>query len=289
MNLIKLNQKQKRRNLSCEQASMELSDSMLRLTYQHIEEWGDKEPGLHRYPSQLDMTNRQYLKSSHVQAQPFNVPLARSLNFFGHSIGSDKLGHFTSFGRRYMERYLDILESLKYDPNYTEEQKIYLAKTDAVQWGFLSEGTVVGKIASGVFSYADLEANYQGLEFLLSFCDGKGPYELTWDATKERWDVDNLFAVSLEKFINPDWDEVFNNSVYAFYRWDNVQGVFVDRYCALRTHPLILERFTRYKKSYTPSFAKLYQLKREGQVTYKGHVYGKMQLEHDLFYYCDQQ
>ena len=62
-------------------------------------------------------------------------------------VGSDKFGHFFSEGYSYYELYTDD------DPH------------SAIEYGKLTEETYYGELTTGVFSYADLVANINGLRF----------------------------------------------------------------------------------------------------------------------------
>ena len=75
----------------------------------------------------------------------------------GIYMGTDKLGHFVTVGLAYYRKYL-FHKWL----GRTKQESI----EKAFKRGIFSEKTYYGNIISGVFSYADLEANYQGLLYL---------------------------------------------------------------------------------------------------------------------------
>jgi hypothetical protein len=82
--------------------------------------------------------------------------LSPNLQINGYYLGADKLSHFASTGRRYLKRYLK-----KKKKGFSEEDSVQAA----IRYGLLNEASVLGWWASGVFSYADMEANYQGLVY----------------------------------------------------------------------------------------------------------------------------
>ena len=103
-------------------------------TYQLIEEYLDNDPAIDRYPRRPGveaddvrrdrgetvergyMTDMEYLANSVVQKSPINTPLSRIVNAYGIYTGSDKFGHFTSFGVRYLDQMRDnILNGMNYD------------------------------------------------------------------------------------------------------------------------------------------------------------------------------
>ncbi len=67
----------------------------------------------------------------------------------GHLIGLDKLGHFFAEGWEYFEQ--------THRKNATVEQ--------AIQWGSRQEAGKFGYATTGVYSYADLVANFNGWRF----------------------------------------------------------------------------------------------------------------------------
>jgi hypothetical protein len=278
--LIALNHKDSKGKLSCEEAIITLKKDFFRPTYQLIEEWIDHDPSIDRYPSRLEMDDASYTRNSHIVRQPFWVPLARGVKVYGIYAGADKFGHFTSFGSHYAEKYWKAKKKMNKLPSEEAHKK---ALTAAVEYGFFSERTFVGKLATGVLSYADLEANYQGLLFTLEFCKENSKHPLKYDRSAGEWSIDHFEAISLRDYVNPDWDETFNNSRYAFYKWDDTSEVFANKYC-LEIGPKwksIEERFNTYYARYTPSLNKMYQKEFE-----KDLPEDERQEAHDLFTFC---
>jgi hypothetical protein len=99
-------------------------------------------------------------------------------------IGSDKLGHFFQQGYQYFEKYKEGASELE-----TEE---FGEKLENEEYG-LGNNSAFG---SGVFSFADLEANRQGLEFYKEL--NKNPH-LTFD---------------INKYVNDQWNEEINKNLY---------------------------------------------------------------------------
>ena len=74
----------------------------------------------------------------------------------GHLVGSDKLGHFLSQGRKFWNRY----------QKYEDEAR-------AAEHSAYTERALFGQMTTGVYSNADLVANYEGYRFYRSlFEDG---------------------------------------------------------------------------------------------------------------------
>ncbi len=117
-------------------------------------------------------------------------------------VGSDKLGHFFTEGHSYYRRYLEK------------------DTTSALEYGELLESTFYGELTTGIFSYADLVANLNGLRFWNSIL-AKKPDPI--DASREvkpligcrngKWR--RLRPFDWRNYIDPAWDEAINCNVYG--------------------------------------------------------------------------
>lgn len=112
-------------------------------------------------------------------------------------IGSDKIGHFFSQGRKYYRRYLK---------SGSEE--------DAAKQSAFTERAIFGSGATGSYSNADLVANYEGYRFYRSLFDddvisGKTAI-LRWE--NDRWVIQREFDWA--DHVNEYWDEALNVSYY---------------------------------------------------------------------------
>jgi hypothetical protein len=111
----------------------------------------------------------------------------------GVLIGSDKLGHFLSQGRKFYRRYL----------KYQDESK-------AAEHSAYTERALFGQGTTGVYSNADLVANYEGLLFYRSLFEdniipGK-PAILAWQGNG--WVIQRQFTWA--DHVNEYWDEALN-------------------------------------------------------------------------------
>jgi len=125
-------------------------------------------------------------------------------------IGSDKLGHFISQGRKYYRRYL----------RFASEEK-------AAEHSAFTERAIFGQLSNGVYSNADLVANYEGHRFYRSLFEddiipGK-PAILRWD--DERWVMQREFDWA--DHVNEYWDEALNVNHYdaALYKYMHAEFV----------------------------------------------------------------
>lgn len=206
-------------------------------TYQKIEQYLEEEPGIDRYPrrprstksleriadgeiaSSGYMNNREYRKASIVKTSPFNVPLSRIVNVYGIYSGTDKFGHFTSFGARYQKKYTELLES------GMDKETAFNQVMDS---SYQSENGLVGMYFTKVFSRGDLEANFQGMLFVWRLCQQDADVRLR--RGDDGWELQNLQSFSMQDYINPDWDESFNSSLFSKGKWrKHVVPTFIAR------------------------------------------------------------
>jgi hypothetical protein len=111
----------------------------------------------------------------------------------GTLIGSDKLGHFLSQGRKFWRRY-----------------QRYLDESRAAEHSAYTERALFGQMTTGVYSNADLVANFEGYRFYRSLFEddivpGK-PAILTWKI--DHWEIQRPFTWA--DHVNAYWDEALN-------------------------------------------------------------------------------
>lgn len=188
------------------------------------------------FPSR-DKLKSDYINNS-IYAKSFllkTFPLAPTININGVYIGSDKIGHFFSVGRYYYRVYLRS-KMLGFS-NWDAIMKSYKA-------GLFSEKTYYGLWASGVYSYADLQANYEGFHWALSFCEGPRPMLFKKDGV---WHWNGNFQI--QDYVSPLWDETFNTNSYSKSRGREVFKQLSKR--CLKTDPAhIAERFSYYSNNF---------------------------------------
>jgi len=112
-------------------------------------------------------------------------------------VGSDKLGHFLSQGRKFWRRY----------QKYVDESK-------AAERSAYTERALFGQMTTGVYSNADLVANYEGFLFYQSlFHDDIVPGKvaiLAWQ--DDHWVIQRPFTWA--DHVNEYWDEALNVNHY---------------------------------------------------------------------------
>lgn len=112
-------------------------------------------------------------------------------------IGSDKIGHFISQGRKYYRRYI----------RYEDEAR-------AGEWSAFTERAIFGQMSTGSYSNADLVANFEGYVFYRSLFEdnvipGK-PAILKWE--NDGWKFQRPFDWA--DHVNEYWDEALNINHY---------------------------------------------------------------------------
>jgi len=128
-------------------------------------------------------------------------------------IGTDKLGHFISQGRKYYRRFR----------RYGSEER-------AAEQSHLTERAIFGQLSNGIFSNADLVANYEGHRFYRSLfedniVDGK-PSILRWE--DDHWVIQRPFDWA--DHVNEYWDEALNVNYFDAALYGRMHDKFIT-YC----------------------------------------------------------
>lgn len=190
------------------------------------------------YPQTFHYVERSIYQDPFLPHIP-QFGLAPNIQVNGYYFGTDKLSHFASVGYLYFAKYLkEIYKG-------TKEKE---AERKAINYGIRDERTLHGYWASGVFSYADLEANYQGFLFYRSLCIDQ---ERFLENVRGSWVLNN--KPRIEKYVDENWDESYNLSYRLKPNWKKVLPILQRTYC-LRKNP----RLDFYKKAPRKSFSRTY-------------------------------
>ena len=161
-----------------------------------IEKWAMKSDEIERLqPSRYESIYRGHPLWATRVAALFGVGPTIKIN--GQLVGSDKLGHFLSQGRKFYRRYLK-----------------YLDESKAAEHSAYTERALFGQMTTGVYSNADLVANYEGYLFYRSLFEddiipGK-PAILAW--VDDGWVIQRPFTWA--DHVNEYWDEALNVNHY---------------------------------------------------------------------------
>jgi hypothetical protein len=148
---------------------------------------------------------------------------------YGVEFGTDKLEHLFQQGFHY---YKVEREQLTKDPDAAN------AARKAVEWGKKTERTYYGLLASGVYSNADLYANYAGMRFydgLVRPVDiGDTEREAVIEQVDGMWRIKNPGALGqrlIKPFISEHLNEALNPSGYAFTIFASVRAMVRKKAC----------------------------------------------------------
>jgi hypothetical protein len=168
----------------------------------------------------LSLNDSIYRDIDYIEGISLNLKeLSDVVNINDVHIGIDKLGHFFAEGWRYFEMVA------------FEEKTVY----DALAWGKEKETGLFGYSTTGIFSYADLSANFNGMRFWNKVLRKQGdplkgvfanllewPYvtcdiqvldsinagEIVW-----AWEYNTAFDIA--DYVDESWDEANNCNSYA--------------------------------------------------------------------------
>ncbi|AUN98243.1 hypothetical protein DOM21_09990 [Bacteriovorax stolpii] len=233
-------------NKGKEVACRDLADDVMtgivgKFSISKISQFAKNSPDIERFPgdeiSQLEYINQSIYKDGGF---PFYFGIiSRTINVGGVYIGTDKLGHFALVGRNYYRRYLENL-----DKGMSPE----VAKKDSVFTGFKQEIHILGYTLGGVLSFGDLEANYQGMTFAISMCDGENPYLIKENG---QWKKNPKRVFDIKNYINPKMDESYKPAFWKPKLWEKIKPTIKEVYCELKKNPLYIERVKSYQSKIT--------------------------------------
>lgn len=201
-----------------------------------------KDDGIYFHPAQKHLL-KDYRDSIYRGFMwPFWMPVSQTIRINNVHLGADKLDHFFSSGRRYLKAYYRRRAS---GMNHGE------AMASVIRFGvtMMEERGVLGLWTSGAFSYADLEANFQGMMLGLNFCGSARPHVKR--ESDGRWVI--AHPIDMGRYVNPLWDEAFNNSYYVAFRQNGISRVLKQEYCELGRSPKAKRLWGGYRKQLGPA------------------------------------
>jgi hypothetical protein len=247
--LKKINKSRKAKHLSCHQVVIKIGKGFFQGHESKLARLMRGHPTIDRFPKKMIHENKQQKKMSKELFKksiygkrkfwPYNtIHLAPVININGLYIGSDKLGHITGMGLAYYQRY-----------NFWRKRGKghHFALSRAFKFGVLSEKTILGQMASQIFSYADLEANYQGFLLYQSMCDKVRPRLIL--GKNGKWL--SVRKVNLASYVTPYMNEIFNPSTYNKRNGQKILKSLRELHCDLEKkrplHSGLMKRLQFYK------------------------------------------
>lgn len=226
---------------SCEDVSHRVYQRFRIAGLHKIELWAENTPRIDRSPHHEEYAG--FLRESSIYRNSrfwdwgLTFGVRPTFNVDGIHLGADKLSHFFQTGWKYHRRFRALLEA------GVPEQE---ALERVVRYGVKTEYGALGLGATGVFSFADLEANYQGFRFYQSLCEGEHPRLVK---AADGWRLQRPF--DWREYVSPRLDESCDNSAFTPKRWSEVRANLQRDYCprldseVFREHARQCARFAR--------------------------------------------
>lgn len=201
----------------------ELGDGVFPLS--HIGTW----LSTHRFTGKPSRFKTSYGDSIYILSPTNYVTISPTVKLYGFEFGTDKVEHFFQQGYSYYQIYKRSLASGLAAEESTRR---------AIKWGQMTERTYFGTLVSGVYSNADLYANYAGLKFYLGLIQpvtvGGIVRQPLLKLADGRWQVSadaNLSASILRPFISDRLNEAFNPSGFNAFLFPSVKNVVRKHSC----------------------------------------------------------
>ncbi len=165
----------------------------------------------HKFGCQPDRYKTSYGESIFFLNPTDYLTISPTVRLFGSEFGIDKLEHFFQQGYKY---YTIEKESSANGKSPHE------AAQKAIKWGQRTERTYYGLLASGVYSNADLYANYAGMKFFQGLTKPLEINDKTRPATLElkdgRWFVVATGEHLIKPFMTDHMNEALTPSAFRF-------------------------------------------------------------------------
>ncbi|MBI2522646.1 MAG: hypothetical protein HYV97_19655 [Bdellovibrio sp.] len=251
---------------SCEDATVDILQEYHAFWWgERIENWILDNADIQKIPEYSSMSRMEAISHS-IYRDVFKFKakiLGYNIRISGVNLGIDKMGHFSSVGLSYYQRMLEVSRKMQVDTTdllqYLNKlargavafptQKVMKDKrlnliNKIIGWGIHMENWMWGYAVSDTFSYADLEANYQGLLLALNVCGGPFPY-----MKKENgiFIINKQRPIDLSDYINPLLDESYNPSHYQKKIFRTIKP-YLREYCDLSRSDEVKSLFADYDK-----------------------------------------
>lgn len=183
----------------------------------------------HRFRNQPARFKTSYKRSIFVSIPTDYLTISPTVKIYNTQFGTDKIAHFFQQGFTYYRIHgREIARG-------TSDQK---AIAKAVGWGRMTENTYYGTLVGGVFSNADLYANYAGMRFYQGLTGSVSVGEIKRPATlvitNGIWGI-NASGISKENFLRPfisdHLNEALNPSLFIPGLRSSIRGIVRKQAC----------------------------------------------------------
>lgn len=199
----------------------QLGDGIFPLS--HIGNW----LSTHRFRAKPSKYKTSYQDSIYILSPTNYITISPTVRLCGSEFGTDKIEHLFQQGYAYYRIYKKAFAT-----GLTAED----STRRAIKWGQMTERTYFGSLVSGVFSNADLYANYVGLKFYMGLTQ-----PLTIGGVTRRpvlklsdglWTINADTSTSILKpFISDHLNEAFNPSGFNGFLFPSVKKVVRKHSC----------------------------------------------------------
>ncbi len=185
----------------------------------------------HRFAAQPARYKTSFKESIYATFPSNYLTISETVNLYGTEFGTDKIAHIFQQGYTYLRIYERALAK-----GLSKEAALKKAN----DWGRKSERTFYGNLVSGVYSNADLAANYAGLKFYQNLTgqinigeETKLPIIVLENGAWKFNEKVNLSENLLKPFISEHFNEALNPSIYTkvFNLRSSVRGRVKKRAC----------------------------------------------------------
>lgn len=186
----------------------------------------------HQFKAQPARYKTGFNESIYASFPSNYLTISETVNLYGVSFGTDKIAHIFQQGYTYLRIYERAL---------AKGLSKQAATKRANDWGRKSERTFFGNLVSGVYSNADLAANYAGLKFYQNLTREiyigetvKSPLIILENGSWKFNENVRLSENLLKPFISNHLNEALNSSIYTriFGLRSSVRGHVKKRACA---------------------------------------------------------
>ena len=222
----------------------------------------------HKFTQEPSRYKAAYGESIYMTNPIDYATLSPTVHMYDSEFGTDKIEHLLQQGYKYYKIYNEAVASGK-----TPEE----ASKKAVKWGQRTERTYFGMLVSGVYSNADLYANYAGMKFYLGLTnamqigtDARQPILILRDGVWKLKDPENLRSELIKPFLTDHLNEALNPSGYSFLLYPFVKNTVRKNDCA------------KWKKQYPNLTASEFNKRSEALALWNGEDYGFAKRGHSV-------
>lgn len=183
----------------------------------------------HRFRGKPSTYKTSYQDSIYILSPTNYITISPTIRMYGSEFGIDKIEHFFQQGYSYFKIYKRSIASGLSTEDSTRR---------AIRWGQMTERTYFGSLVSGVFSNADLFANYAGLKFYIGLTQPTAIAGVIrpplLKLTNGFWEINNDAHVSrsvLQPFISDHLNEAFNPSGLNIFLFPSVKKIVKNHSC----------------------------------------------------------